>query len=132
MATILIVEDEVFIAEVAKMTIEDMGHDALVATDIDEALILLRAPQQIDALFTDLRLKTAAFSGYAVADQARKLRPQLRVLYSSGSAMTDKTRALFVEGAHFLQKPYSQARLASAIEVMLAVPEAPTRSTPSP
>lgn len=132
MAVVLIVEDEGLIAEVAKMTIEDMGHDALPASDMDQALLILRAPQPIHALFTDIRLKAAVLGGYELADQARKLRPKLRVLYASGSALTDKTKALFVNDAYFLQKPYSPEQLTSAIENLLAAPEPSTRSTPSP
>ncbi len=131
MPVILIVEDEVFIRDVAELTIEDLGHKTLSASDIDEALLLLRSPQPIDALFTDIRLKTAVLGGYDLARQAINLRPQLRVLYASGNSTTDKTKALFVEGARFLQKPYSQQELESAIEELLAAPDALTRATPS-
>ena len=58
MAVILIVEDDVFIREIAEMMIQDWGHDTLAASDVDEALTFLRSPQHIDALFTDIYLKT--------------------------------------------------------------------------
>lgn len=132
MATILIVEDEIFIREVAQLIIEGLGHNTLLASDTDEALLILRYPQPIDALFTDIRLKTAVLGGYEIAQQARKLRPQLRVLYASGNSTTDKTRALFVNGAHFVQKPYSEQQLECAINDLLAAPDALTRATPSP
>ena len=57
MAVILIVEDEGFIRGDAEMMIQDWGHDKFSASDVDEALSLLRSPQQIDALFTDIYLK---------------------------------------------------------------------------
>jgi CheY-like chemotaxis protein len=56
MAVILIVEDDGFIREIAEMMIQDLGHHTLSASDIDEALLLLRSPQHIDALFTDIYL----------------------------------------------------------------------------
>ena len=59
MAAILIVEDDAFIRDDAEMMIQDWGHNTLSASDVDEALSLLRSPQQIDALFTDIYLKTA-------------------------------------------------------------------------
>ena len=132
MATILIVEDEVFIRDVAQLIIEGLGHETLLASDTDEALLVVRSPQSIDALFTDIRLKTATLGGYELAQHARKLRPQLRVLYASGNFTTDKTKALFVQGARFVQKPYSEQQLESAITDLLAAPDALTRATPSP
>src|SRR5664280_1938271 len=111
MAVILIVEDDVFIREVAELMIQDWGHQTLSATDVDEALALLRCPQHIDALFTDICLKTAVLGGCDLARQAIALRPKLRVLYTTGNSMSDKMKALFVEGAHFLCKPYTQNQL---------------------
>ena len=59
MAVILIVEDDMFLRDDAEKMIQDWGHDTLSASDVDEALSLLHSPQQIDALFTDIYLKTA-------------------------------------------------------------------------
>ena len=120
MAVILIVEDDVFIREIAEMMIQDWGHHTLSASDVDDALSLLRSPQQIDALFTDIYLNTAVFGGCELAHQAVKLRPNLRVLYTTGNTVTDKLRALFVEGAHFLRKPYTHHQLQDSVEGLLA------------
>ncbi len=120
MAVILIVEDEVFIRDIAKLTVEDLGHNALSASDLDEALLLLRSPQHIDILFTDIRLKTAVLGGYELAHQAIKLRPKLRVLYATGNSLTGEMAALFVEGAHILQKPYTPHQLQNSMEELLA------------
>jgi CheY-like chemotaxis protein len=70
MAVILIVEDEIFIRETAVMMLEDLGHQVLSAGDMDEALVLLRSPQHIDALFTDIYLKAAVHGGCDLARQA--------------------------------------------------------------
>ena len=59
MAVILIVEDDIFICEMAGMLIQDWGHETLSASDVDEALAILRSPQPIDALFTDTRRRNA-------------------------------------------------------------------------
>jgi len=119
MAVILIVEDDVFVRQFAELTIEDWGHNALSATDMYEALSVLRSPRHIDALFTDIHLKTAVLGGYELAGQAIKLWPKLRVLYTTGNFITAKMRALFIEGAHFLPKPYSQHQLQNAVEGLL-------------
>lgn len=120
MAVILVVEDEAFIRVIAERTIQGWGHQTLSASDVDEALSLLRSPQHIDALITDIRLKAAALGGFELAHEAIKLRPKLRVLYTTGNSLTDEARALFVEGAQFLPKPYGDPQLRSAIECLLA------------
>ena len=120
MAVILIVEDDVFIRLNAESMIGEWGHKTLSASDVDGALSVLRSPQQIDALFTDIYLKTAVLGGYELAHQAIKLRPKLRVLYTTGNSLTDKLKALFVEGAHFLGKPYSQHQLQNSVEELFA------------
>jgi CheY-like chemotaxis protein len=120
MTVILIVEDDVFLRLDAEMMIQDWGHDTISASDVDEALLLLRSPQQIDALFTDIYLKKAVLGGYELAHQAIKLRLNLRVLYTTGNTINDKMKEFFVEGAHYLQKPYTQHQLQNSIEKLLA------------
>jgi CheY-like chemotaxis protein len=119
MAAILIVEDDVFVRQFAELTIEDWGHNVVSATDMYEALSVLRSPQHIDALFTDIHLKTAVLGGYELARQAIEFLPRLRVLYTTGNFITDKAKTLFIEGAHFLPKPYSQHQLQNAVEGLL-------------
>ncbi len=122
MATILIVDDEVFIRAVTEMMVQDLGHQTLAASDPEEALAYLQSPQPIDGLFTDIRLKANVFGGFELARQAMALRPDLRVLYTTGSSLTDKMRALFVDGAHFMQKPYTPAQLNDSMKELLAAP----------
>jgi len=121
MAVILIVEDDVFIREIAESMIQDWGHQTLSASDVDEALSILRFSQHIDALFTDIYLKHLVHGGCDLAREAIALRPKLRVLYTTGNAMTDKMKAMFVEGSHFLRKPYVQYQLQNSVEELLAV-----------
>jgi DNA-binding NtrC family response regulator len=120
MAVILIVEDDVFIREIAEMMIQDWGHQTLSASDVDEALAILRSSQPIDGLFTDIYLKTAVLGGCDLALQAIALRPGLRVLYTTGNTVTEKMKALLVEGTHFLRKPYTQNQLHESVKTMLA------------
>src|ERR1700680_5012197 len=120
MAVILIVEDNVFIREVAEMMIQGRGHRPRAASDGEEALSLLRSPQHVDALFTDVYLKTAVLGGCELAHQAIALRPELRVLYTTGNFVTDKMKALFVKGKQCLCKPYTQLQLQGCFAAMLA------------
>ena len=120
MAVILIVEDDLFISQLAEMTLQDLGHETLMANDVGEAMTILRRPGHIDALFTDIYLKTAVLGGCEVADAALKLRPELRVLYTTGNTVTEKVRAMFAKGARCLAKPYTVEQLHDCVDDMLA------------
>ena len=120
MAVILIVEDDALICELTEMMVQDWGYETLSASGADEALLLLRSPKVIDALFTDIYLKKAVLGGCDLATEAVKLRPDLRVLYTTGNIITDAVRALFVTGSHCLRKPYADHQLQLSIKDMLA------------
>ena len=115
MATILVVEDEVFIRLTAEWTLEDLGHQILSADDFDGALRHLSGEGPIDALFVDIRLNAVASAGYAIANEAAQLRPGLPMLYTSGSLLSPDMTAAFVSGSHFLQKPYSPEQLGASV-----------------
>ncbi|MBU4435309.1 MAG: response regulator [Alphaproteobacteria bacterium] len=119
MATILIVEDELFIRQAAEWAIEDLGHKPLTADDLASALAHLSAPGVIDVLFVDIRLGALSEGGYDIANQARGLRPDLPVLYTSGRPLRGDMSELFVDGGQFLQKPYSPHQLETAISGLL-------------
>ncbi len=120
MAVVLLVEDDVFSRELAEMTTQEFARRPLSASDMDEALLLLRSRQHVDTLVADIRLRTAPLGGFELARQAIELRPKLCVLYTTGNAIADKFAHLFVEGAHFLQKPYTRSQLVHSVEKLLA------------
>ena len=109
-----------FIREIAEMTIQRWGHQTLVASDVVEALSLLRSPQHVDVLFTDIYLKAAVLGGCELAQRAIELRPELRVLYTTGNKVTHEMKAMFVEGTHCLRKPYTEHQLHDSVEGLLA------------
>jgi len=120
MAVILVVEDEVFTREFAGMCIEDTGHVVLFASSVAEAVQQLQSSTVIDALFTDIYLGAAVFGGCEIANAGTVLRPGLRVLYTTGNAETPQLTSRFVQGSHFLGKPYTPAQLRTSIDGMLA------------
>lgn len=119
MAVILVVEDDFFLLQGLEGVLEDLGYDALLASDLAGALVHLDNPCRIDALFVDVRLAALSLGGYDVANQALGLRPDLPVLYTSGSALCSEMTGRFVPGGHFLQKPYSPAQLNSSLGALL-------------
>ncbi len=119
MAVILVVEDDGLIREGAEWLMADLGYGVLGAEDLKGALAHLRAPEHIDLLFVDIRLDTLEFGGYDVANQAIGLRPDLRILYTSGTSLTDAMTGRFIRGGQFLQKPYSYEQLETSVGELL-------------
>ena len=120
MAVILIVEDDAFILTIAEMFIQDRGHTTLSAADEAEALVFLNSPRRIDAMFTDIYLKSSVLGGCDLATQAMSLRSDLRVLYTTGNSITEAMKALFVTGGRYLCKPYTELQLQDSLEGLLA------------
>ena len=126
MAVVLVVEDEEQVRVLVESVLDQAGHQALSASSINEALALIQTDRTLDLLFTDIELEAdqqagLVHAGLELAQQARKMRPELPVLYTTGNAVTDGMQALFVEGAHLLPKPYDVSGLESKLqEVMRA------------
>jgi CheY-like chemotaxis protein len=125
MAIILVVEDEEQVRVLAQSILQDAGHRALSAATVDQALALVRAEPLIELIFTDINLADDAEAGLVhpgleLAQQARRLRPELRVLYTTGAVITDGMQALFVEGSGFLGKPYDMEQLSTKVAGMLS------------
>jgi len=131
MATILVVEDDVFVNMEAIFAIEELGHLTLHAYDVDQALTILQAVGRIDLLFTDIRLKDRHLGGYELAIRAVQLRSDICVLYATGRDPTDPSACLVLDGSHFLEKPYGDIQLRASLETALQAPPArrPTVST---
>ncbi|MBO0716039.1 MAG: response regulator [Rhizobiales bacterium] len=115
MAVVLVVEDEEQVRVLAESYLEEQGHRVLSAGTPAGALALLHQSPAIDLLFTDLDLKGDIDAGIALAQAAIKLRPQLRVLYTTGRAITDGMKARFVPGSATLAKPYTVEELRNSL-----------------
>jgi CheY-like chemotaxis protein len=118
-AKVLITEDEPVIRAFARLVVEDAGHQSLEAASVEEALALLKSGRPLDVLFTDINLRSGPHGGLELAREAIKLRPDLRVIYTTGKMLTDEMRAMFVEGATFLLKPYTSHGLSEALDDIL-------------
>ncbi|MBR0723602.1 PAS domain S-box protein [Bradyrhizobium manausense] len=113
--TILIAEDDPFVRSSVILRVEALGYRVVAAVNGNEALQRLRADPGIDMLFTDI-VMPGGMSGWELADQARRIRPGLPVLFTSGYAL----ETLVEQGraqAHsiVLTKPYRKAELAQRL-----------------
>lgn len=111
--SILIVEDDADVRDVAIAILEDLGYRTLVARNAQEALELLQSVDPIDLLFTDL-VMPGGVSGVALARQAQVIRPGLRVLLTTGYAGMEGPLADEDEFP-IIPKPFRAAELSRTI-----------------
>src|SRR5258708_20236941 len=102
---VLVVEDEPTVRSLAESILEDIGYATLSAGEAREALVLLQADDPVDLLFTDINIPDGP-DGVELARSAVELRPGLRVLYTTGGAMTHAMTALFLHAPGFLHHPH--------------------------
>jgi DNA-binding NtrC family response regulator len=86
-AVILLVEDEDQVRVLAESFLQTVGHSTRSAGSIEQTLALLASAEPIDLLFVDLNLKGESEAGLLLAAKAVEMRPELKVLYTSGQAV---------------------------------------------
>jgi PAS domain S-box-containing protein len=117
--TILLVEDDELVRNFAEQQIKRLGYRVLVASNGPQAMELLHAHPEIGLLFTDV-VMPGGMSGRDLADQALGLRPDLKVLYTSGyteNAIVHHGR--LDPDVQLLQKPYRRSDLARRLRSIL-------------
>ena len=117
--TILVVEDDHDVRTFATATLRSLGYAVHEAIDGVEALAMLPHLDRVDLLFTDVVLPKG-MNGSQLAAEARRLRPDLQVLFSSGytsNAIVHQGR--LDAGVQLLSKPYRKADLAREVRKAL-------------
>ncbi|MBV8166228.1 MAG: response regulator [Alphaproteobacteria bacterium] len=118
-ATILVVEDEPLIQLITSEALNESGYRVLVACDADEAIGILSSDPSVHLLFTDI-VMPGALDGFGLADWAKSVRPDLKVLYTSGySWAAAQASAGHVHG-NVLRKPYRSGDLQRAVRSALS------------
>ena len=112
---ILVVEDNEAMGRVAVEQLESLGYSVMLASNAAEALDIVAAETRIDLMFSDIVMPGA--SGFELAHQAKGLKPNLRVLLTSGFARPqpqspDQGKA---GTPPLLTKPYRKHELAEAV-----------------
>ncbi|HEY1717390.1 MAG TPA: PAS domain S-box protein [Verrucomicrobiae bacterium] len=124
--TILLVEDDPSLREMASSLLERLGYTVLAAANGIEALSLKqqRDTGHIDLLFTDVVMPH--MSGKELADRVRALYPHTKILFTSaysGNAIVHQ--GVLDKGVALLQKPFTPSALAHKVRVVLDQPPAP-------
>jgi CheY-like chemotaxis protein len=114
--TVLITDDDPDVLSIAVETLQVLGYQVYTATNAAEALALLRRDLPVDVLFTDIVMPNG-MNGVELAREARRLRPDLPVLLSSGYSRSGVPTD---ENTAFIPKPYQLPELARQLEAMVA------------
>jgi PAS domain S-box-containing protein len=119
--TVLVIDDEPSVRDVARAILERAGFEVLVAASGREGLERFRAgADRIVAVLLDMTMPD--FSGEEVFAELRSIRPGVPVILSSGYNEQDATRRFAPAGlAGFIQKPYLPADLLSKVRAALRV-----------
>jgi two-component system, cell cycle sensor histidine kinase and response regulator CckA len=118
--TVLLVEDEEAVREVAARQLESLGYRVFACASAREALAVAGDHAgPIDLLFTDVVLP--GMNGRELADRLSEARRDLRVLYTTGYGEDVMARhGVLEEGVLLLEKPYSLPALAGQVRRALA------------
>lgn len=118
--TLLVVEDEFMVRDMARRALERLGYHVLVAEGGPQALELVRGyAGTIDLLVSDVIMPK--MNGRELYLELFRLLPGLKVLFISGyDANIVSRQGILEHGTHFLQKPFSMAALAQKVRQCLA------------
>jgi PAS domain S-box-containing protein len=117
--TVLVVEDDPFVRSHVIASLESLGYRVMVAGDGREALGMLRGGARPALLFTDV-VMPGGVNGWKLVEEARRIAPELRVLFTSGYPQEALTsRGQIDRDAHMLTKPYRKAELARRVREVL-------------
>jgi CheY-like chemotaxis protein len=121
MGTVLIVEDEDQVRVLAESYLREQGHQTVSAASPEEALAVFDTVDRVDVMFTDVILKGDIHAGISLAKEAVQRRPDLKVLFTTGSAVTDGMKAMMVERSAVLERPYTVDQLQTALSVHFGI-----------
>jgi len=112
--TVLVVEDEVLVAEMARSILSHAGYNVELAHEARRGLEILRSTK-VDAVFCDI-VMPGGMNGIELADRIRTELPEIPILLTTGYYELPDPRSL---EHSLLRKPYDEASLLAAMETVL-------------
>jgi two-component system cell cycle sensor histidine kinase/response regulator CckA len=110
--TVLLVEDEPMVRTVAERALTRHGYTVITADNGEDALAVLAKGEPIALLISDVVMP--GMDGPTMVREARKSRPDLKILFMSGYAEEQLRKSIDIENVNFLPKPFSVTELAEA------------------
>ena len=126
-STVLVVDDEADLLEIALAYLEELGYTALHATDGAGALEIVARRGDIDLLVTDV-IMPGGMNGMELAQKVQQVSPRTKVIFSSGfpaDALEERSGKL-VDGP-LLRKPYQRAEFIAAIRNTMDATRVPSK-----
>ena len=115
---ILVVEDEERVRHMSVDALRSLGYTVVQASDGAQALAVLQIQPRVDLLFTDVVMP--GMTGRQLADAARRQRPELQVLFTTGYTRNAVVHnGVLDPGVAFLSKPFAIDQLARKIRQVL-------------
>jgi CheY-like chemotaxis protein len=121
---LLVVEDDASVLRLTVETLQSQGYRVLTAMNAAEAMARLESPSDIELLFSDV-VMPGDVNGVELAHWARRLRPELRVLLTSGYVGES---AILPAEFPLLDKPYEAGALLAALRKVLDSPAPSSRA----
>lgn len=116
--TVLIVEDDPAVRALVSEVLNELGYAFIEAGQATDAVPILESAQRIDLLISDVGLP--GMNGRQLAEIARQLRPELKVLFITGYAEHAAVRAGFLDtGMELITKPFAFDHLTSKVREMI-------------
>ncbi len=120
--SVLIVDDEPTVRMLVTEALEELAYKVLEAGDGQSGLDILRGGRRIDLLVTDVGLP-GGMNGRQLADAARQIRPNLKILFITGYAANAAVGNGLVEaGMEIMTKPFAIQALANKVRSMIEAP----------
>ena len=113
---VLLVEDEFLLCDMLTELLGEYGFEVYAVANARDALRHLTGGSPCDILLTDINLQ-GPIDGAALARLARELRPNLPVVYASGS-YSKLSELDAVSGSIFVPKPYNPGKLCEMLSEM--------------
>lgn len=120
--TVLLVEDDEHVLAMAVESLEELRYNVIVARNAREALDQIGRAGRIDILFSDVAMP-GGMNGAQLAVEACRLRPELKILLTSGYFGEANGSQIANDELPILNKPYRRDELAQKLRLVLSAKE---------
>lgn len=119
MSKVLVVEDDKTLRRAAVELFKALGYETMTAEDGVSALRMVEDSHDIDYIFSDV-VMPRGINGVELAEKARELRPNIKVLLASGYPFEKLDTHGAIDESSFISKPYRTAQLLEKMQGLKA------------
>jgi len=117
--TILVIDDVIAVLEIEAAVLGELGYNVIPSNSAREALAIIAGNAAIDMVLTDV-VMIGEIDGWELAERARELRPNLKVVFTSGYMKPSAVADMVARGQSFLPKPWKADAVANFMRRALA------------